>query len=272
MKFLVPYDFTEITRTALDHALGMAPVFDAEIELFHVIKNEKNRAEAEQKLEELIGSLPAEKKARVSFKIQMGNIFKDIAKQADEGDADLMVMGTHGAKGLQKILGSNAIKVVNSSSTPFIITQTKGPKKDIRKIVMAVNLTKESVQIVKFASQLAQKFKAEIHLLCQPQKDEFLAKRLNNNITRARQFLVKEDVSYQVEMLDGKDSFAQEVTAYSQANDADLFAVVHYTESLIPQFDNFSQAMITNDLETPVLILNGSEMKGVKTKYSFISI
>ncbi len=271
MKFLVPYDFTEVTRTALDHALAMAPAFDAKIEVFHIIKSESDRADAEKQMEELINGLAAGEKSRVYGKIQVGNIFKDISKEADDGDAHLLVMGTHGAHGLQKIFGSHAIKVVSSSNTPFLITQEKGPE-DIMRIMMAVNLTKESVQIVKYASELAKKFRAEIHLLCQPESDEFLQHQLKNNITRARQYLVKEGVAHEVDVLRGAHSLAHEVIEYGKKNHADLFAVVHYTESLIPQFDTFSQDMITNEWGIPVLIMNGSEMTGMRQKYGFISI
>ncbi len=271
MKFLVPYDFTEITRTALDHALALAHAFDANIEVFHIIKQESDRAGAERLFDELIDDLPAVDKPIVQAKIQVGNIFKDISKEAEDGDAHLLVMGTHGAHGLQKLFGSHAIKIISSSSTPFLITQEKAPKA-IERIMMAVNLTKESVQIVKYASELARKFKAEIHLLCQPESDEFLNNQLKNNIKRARKYMVKEGVEHEVDVLRGVHSLAHEVIEYGKKNDADLFAIVHYTESLIPQFDTFSQDMITNEWGIPVLIMNGSEMKGVRMNYGFISI
>ncbi len=271
MKFLVPYDFTEITRIALDHALAIAPAFDAEVLLYHVIDDESERAEAEQKFKDLLKVLNGDN-TDVQSKVQLGKIFKDISREAEEGDAHLLIMGTHGAHGLQKIFGSHAIKVIKSASTPFMITQNKGPAESIKQIMMPVNLTRESVQIVKYAAELAQKFEARIHMLCQPETDEFLERQLKNNIARARKYLTKEGVASEVDMLPGKKSLSQEVIEYGHAHQADLFAVVHYSESLIPQFDTFSQDMITNEYGIPVLIMNGNEMKGIKLKYSFISI
>ncbi len=272
MKFLVPYDFTDVTRIALDHALALAPKFDASIELFHVVKSENDIPVAQELFENLLDTLPAEGKTRIESKIQVGSIFKDISKEADEGDAHLLVMGTHGAHGLQKLFGSHAVKVISSSNTPFMVTQEKGPEGAIKKIAMAVNLSKESVQIVKFAAELAKKFKAEIQLLCQPENDEFLAKQLSNNITRAKQYLQKQNVAYKVEMLRGTHSLSHEVIEYGKKNNSDLFAIVHFSESLIPQFDTFTQDMITNEWGIPVLTINGNEMTGVRIKYSFISI
>ncbi len=272
MKFLVPYDFTPVTRSALDYALAMAKAFDAKVEIFHLIKDESIRPEAETKFAQLIDSLGEDEKKKVFSKIEVGSIFKDISKQADEGDAHLMIMGTHGAHGLQKVFGSHAIKVVKSSNTPFLVTQENGTPRNIKRIVMAVDLAKESVQIVKYASELAKKFGAEIHLTCQPKEDEFLSRQLENNILKARKYLKNQGVHYEVDMLRGAHGLAHEVIEYGKKHDADLFAVVHSSESLIPQFDTFSQDMITNEWGIPVLIMNGNEVAGVRTNYSFISI
>ena len=272
MKYLVPYDFTSISRTALDHALMFAKPTNAEVELFHIIDKEADRLEAEKKFEELLSTLNEELRKSISWKVTVGDIFEDIGKEAEAGNAQLLIMGTHGAKGLQKLFGSNAIKVITSSNTPFIVTQSKGPMEDIKRVVFPVNLARESVQILRFAKVLAKKFDAEIHLVCQPEKDEFLSHQLGNNILRARQYLQKQGVTHEVDLLRGLHSLSHEAIEYGKKNKADLFAAVHFPESLIPQFDTFSQDMITNEWGIPVLIMNGSETAGVKTNYSFISI
>lgn len=272
MKVIVPYDFTPVTRTALDHALRWAETLDGHIELLHIIKDEDERAGAEQQFSELLDGLKNGSRERVETRVRKGDIFKDISKEAQEGDAQLLVMGTHGAKGLQKILGSHAIKVVTSSNTPFVVTQAAGPGEKIERIVLPVDLTKESIQIVKFAGKLAQKFKAEIHLVTKAVKDEFLVRKLQNNINVARRQLKVDAVAHEVSSLPGKKSFHQEVMDYGAKHRADLFAIAHFPDSLIPQFDKFSQELITNKLEVPVLIVNAAEVGGVKGNYSFVGI
>lgn len=272
MKYLVPYDFTPVTRSALDHTLAIAKSEPGEIELLHVISEESARSDAETHFTELLGSLSEEERKLVTTKIRVGNIFHDINLEAEEGNFQLLIMGTHGAKGLQKLLGSHAIKVITSSSTPFIITQEKGPNHSIERIVLPVDLSHERVQIASFAGELAKKFHAEVHIVSKPQRDEFLVKRLNNNINKVRRQLKKDGVTHEVSQLDGKQAFHKEVIDYGAKHRADLFAIAHYPETLLPQFENFSQALITNKLETPVLIVNAKEVAGVKSAYSFIGI
>jgi nucleotide-binding universal stress UspA family protein len=272
MKILVPYDFSSITRTALDHALFLAKLADAKIELLHIVDKENKLADAEHNFRELIKLFSEEDRSLIGTKVKVGDIFKDIAKEGEAGDFQLLVMGTHGEKGLQKILGSNAIKVITSGNLPFLVTQSKGPKTTIKRIVMPVNLTKESLQIVEFAASAAKRFDADIHIVHEPETDEWLVKKIKINVAHVNNFLNKEKVKHTVVSLPGKKSFADEVIDYGAQNNADLFAVAHFTESILPQFDRFSQELITNGLQVPVLILNATDVGRVKGHYTFIGM
>ncbi len=271
MKYLVPYDFTPIARTALDHALSIGKSIDGEVELLHIIAEEDERIIAEDRFADLLSSLPADARSKVKTNVAKGDIYTDIAKEAEEKNYDMLVMGTHGPKGLQKLFGSRAIKVITSSHTPFIVTQTKGPAPSTELIVMPVDLSKESVQVVRFAGDIAKRFDAAIHIVGKPEKDEYLRHALNNNITNAKNYLQKHGVRYEVHELEGKHSLEEEVINYGEMHGADLFAVAHFSESILPQFDLFSQHMITNRLEIPVLILNASEV-GEISNWAFLSM
>lgn len=272
MKFLVPYDFTDITRNALEHAVSLSYSFPGEIELLHIVDSESKRENAEDQLEKLVPEVKVNDETVITTKVRVGSIFEDINKEANEGHAQLLVMGTHGAHGLQRILGSNAIRVITSSKTPFIITQSREPGEGINNIVIPVDLTKERMQVLRFAAVTANKFGSKVHLVCKPETDEFLKKKLNNNILQARQFLAKEGVESEVHLLEGKKSLYQEVIDYGKEINADLFAIAHYPKGLLPQFDSFSQEMITNDPQIPVMVVNASEITGVRSAYSFIGI
>lgn len=272
MKILVPYDFTPITRTALDHAFALGRTLEGEIALLHIIDNQSLRSKAEAGFKTLLEGLTDNERSVLTTHVRVGDIFKDITREAEAGDYQLLVMGTHGAKGLQKVLGSKAIKVITSGNTPFIVTQSKGPSESIKRIVLPVDLTKESVQIVKFAAQIAKRFDAEIHIVGKNEKDEWLNTKLKNNISYLRRVLNEQGVKHVVAGLDGKTALAQEAIDYGTANKADLYAVAHFSESILPQFDRFSQDMITNPALTPVLIANATEVGGVKGQYAFLSV
>lgn len=272
VKYLVPFDFTPITRTALDHALFFSKADNGKVELLHIIDKESSRTEAIEKFNQLMDELEPAEKAKIGFKVRVGNIYTDIANEANHGDFQLLVMGTHGAKGLQKLLGSKAIKVITSSQTPFVVTQKEGPKQSIKRIVLPIDLTTERLQITSFASNLAQKFNAEVHLVHAVENDEFLAKRIKNSLIKVKRILEKKEVRYSIAPIKTKKSWTDAVLDYGQEHEADLFAIGYYPASLLSQFETFSQNLITNPLGIPVLIANVEELTGVNTNYSFIGI
>jgi len=272
MKFLVPYDFSPITRTSLDHALSIQSQVGGDIELLHIIGSEKDRAEAEGGFTQLLDALDDADRAKVGTKVRVGDIYTDIAKEADEGDHDLLIMGTHGAKGFQKLFGSRALKVITSAQTPFIVTQKKGPEDSIKKIVMPIDLQKESVQIIRFAADLAERFESEIHLVTPQETDEWLLKKIQTNIYNAKDYLDKRGVRYQVNEVEGDGSFGKEVIDYGAKYRADMFAITYFTESILPQFETFAQDIITNKFEIPTLIVNTVQVDDINTNFTFIGM
>lgn len=273
MKLLVPFDFTPITESALQHALKISDSLSASVELLHIVSKESLVAEAEQKLAAVVAELLIQYQERVSISVKVGDIFKDIAAAAEqEASADLIVMGTHGAKGMQKLLGSHAIKVVTSAKVPFIITQEKLPESEISRIVLPVSLSKESLQIVKYSTYLAKQYGAEIHVVYEEETDEFLLKKLTNNMILVKKHFAENKVDYKLEPLKGSGSLQEKTISYGAKNRADLFAIAYFSDSVLPQFDRFAQDMITNNMEIPVLIVSTHQIKKVNTNYSFIGI
>jgi nucleotide-binding universal stress UspA family protein len=238
------------------------------------VKKEKEISEAQSRLDAVISKLDlGEDAPTVNSKVVVGNIIQDIGKMAGYTDATLIVMGTHGATGLQKLLGSNAIRVITNSGTPFLVVQERLPRNDeINRIVMPVDLAKESIQILQFAVDLAKQFGAEIHVVGSHQSDEWLINKVRNNITNVRNYLKKNGIGFSVKSLEGKKSYQEEVADYAQEVGADMMAVAYYSESLLPQFDTFAQSLITNEMQMPVLIVDANEIGQVSGQYSFLSI
>jgi nucleotide-binding universal stress UspA family protein len=271
MTYLVPFDFSPVAESALKHALLVAAITDSNVELLHLVKSQGDIAAAEKKFGPVLAALPENQRAKVTTKVIAGDIFTDISKIAEFTDAQLIIMGTHGAKGFQKLFGSYAIKVITSSAIPFIITQEKAPGDSFRTIVLPVDLTKESVQILKFAADLASKFNSEIHLVGAEQSDPWQAKRIANNIQLAKNHLSKHKIRHVVSTLKGDKDFAKEVLEYGAAHNADLYAITYFTEILLPQFDTFAQSMITNAQQMPVLVVNAHALSSAQ-QYAFISV
>ena len=132
---LVPTDFAEASAKALQLAVQLALRFDAKLTLLHVwelpiypymdfMLNSEIIGEIEEAatkglaraVEELQKTLPG-----AQGKLKTGFPWQGILDATEEVGADLVVMGTHGRRGLSRLtLGSVAEKVVRLSKVPVL--------------------------------------------------------------------------------------------------------------------------------------------------------
>ncbi len=272
--YLIPHDFSAAADSAVQHALNLARETGADLRLLHVVKKESEVTAAEHQLNEVAKTLAlGDDDPALDTKVIVGNIFEDIGKMANYSDTQLIVMGTHGAKGMQRLFGSYALRVITSSHIPFLVVQeekTSTPGCD--RIVMPLNLNRESTQVLKFAEDLATQFNSEIHIVVEHQTDEWLINKIRNSILMAKKHMSERGISCTAEIMPGKKAFNKEVVEYAVENKADLLAVGYFTESLLPQFDTFAQSLLQNEANIPVLIVNAEAVGKVAGQYSFISV
>jgi len=132
---LVCTDFEASSARALELAVEMAKAFDARLTVLHVwsipiypymdfmvnsevVSNVENRAfaELEATLAALRKQLPSAKS-----KLKTGEPWSGILEAIEELEPDLVVMGTHGHRGINRaLLGSVAEKLVRLSPVPVL--------------------------------------------------------------------------------------------------------------------------------------------------------
>jgi nucleotide-binding universal stress UspA family protein len=134
-RILVPTDFSLCSLNALGQAEELARTRGAELMLLHVERvpvagsrmAEVTHAAAEAELARTTERLRAHG-LEVRGILRMGAADEEILSVAETERADLLVMGTHGRKGVaHMVLGSVAERVVRGAPCPVL---TVGPGKD----------------------------------------------------------------------------------------------------------------------------------------------
>lgn len=258
--FIVPHDFTSAGDVALDHAIATAKSVDAQIFILHVVGKEKNIAEAERNLASLI---EGRKEAGVELipNVRIGNIFEDISEFAAEHHAELIFMGTHGAHGWQYLIGSRALKVITSSSVPFIVVQEKGIKPTgYDDIVVPMDLNKETKQKLTIVAELATYFNSRVHVITPDETDDFLRHQVKANIQFANKFFTERGIEITTTVAPSS-GFDKEVVKHAVQIDADLIAIMNLNRNnfLGTITANYEQYIITNDAKIPALVVNPIE-------------
>jgi len=257
---LVPWDFTYVTNNALLHALTFIKTNDNKwkIVLLNVVKNDKTKNTALAELAKSKAQIKEKYNFEVDTIVKEGSIFKAIDEAADEVNAVLVLMGTHGIQGMQKITGSWALKVVASSDTPFIIVQGPPKHEEYNNIVFPVDFRKESKQKLSYVSDLAKFFNSKVHIFVPNNSDELLMKKINNNLAFAKKFLDGKEVNYQITTSMANGTFTKQVLDFARYIEADIIAIV-ITKDI--GFNDYifgaeEQQLIANNLEIPVVCIN----------------
>lgn len=261
-NFIVPHDFTEVADNALAHAIATARPLGAQIFVLHVVAKEKNIREAELKLQEIITS-NASSGVELIPTVRMGSIFEDIGEFAAEHHAELIFMGTHGAHGWQHITGSHALKVITSSTVPFIIVQEKEIKETgYDDIVVPLDLNKETKQKLAYVANIATYFKSRVHLITPDESDEFLRHQVKANIQFAVKFFHERGIEVTTKVAPNS-GFDKEVVKHAVNLDADLIAIMNLNRNNMLGVITASheQYILTNDAQIPTLIVNPVEGK-----------
>ena len=135
-RILVPTDGSPEGERAVAHALDLAAVHGAEVHALYVINtasyagmpmetswegvDDLLRADAEAAVDD-VRELAAERGVDVATAIVDGSPSREIIRYAEDNDCDVVVMGTHGRGGIDRLLlGSVAEKVVRGSAVPVL--------------------------------------------------------------------------------------------------------------------------------------------------------
>ncbi len=172
-------DFSPSAQSALSYALNLAHGYDAEVCSVNVLPHlpfveapqpdpEQARFLATQRMTDLVGS-ESFRGVRHKELIQEGEVADVLSKLVREYDIDLIVIGTGGRKGLEKLLlGSVAEEVFRNAECPVL---TVGPHATpwetgkLRHILFATDFGPESIHGLPYAMSLAEENRALLTLL-----------------------------------------------------------------------------------------------------------
>jgi len=187
-KILFPADFSRCANQAFSHAIYLAKKHRAELHIMHVITSFEaypyispnefpNREEIDEILNRnasmLINKLVDKDitglkniKRTIKRGISEAPVILDYLK---DNDIDLIVMGTHGRRGLNSLfLGSTTEEVVRLSHCPVItIRELKEPItiESPKRILVPIDFSDHSLKALEYAKEIAEIFDSRLQLL-----------------------------------------------------------------------------------------------------------
>lgn len=258
---LVTWDFTQMSENALLHSIKLSRNVETKIRLVHVIKpgDPQIKLEAEEKIKKEISRIQDQYKLLCESVILEGSLFSAITEYLRDGDAIMVIMGTHGIKGPQKYFGSHALKVIIGSEVPFIVVHDKPANMDrYANIIFPIDFKSENKEKLQWAIYLGKYFNSKVHLFKAPVTDSSLVKKVNVNLNFAIRFLIQNNLDYEIHTAKKYGSFSKEMVSFGKEINADLILITttkHIT-FLDYLFGANEQYVIDNPAGIPVMCVN----------------
>lgn len=180
-RILFPTDLSDGARQAFPQAVFLADWHDATLHILNVRK-QSDASDAEtlpaspDTLADWLGasadgaSMPdLERLSLIQEQVASDSAPERIVAYAEDVDIDLIVMGTHGRRGLHRMLvGSVTEEVVRTAPCPVLTVRTSAdasPKQAIRRVLVPVDFSEASTAAIRHAKEIALTYGAEIDLL-----------------------------------------------------------------------------------------------------------
>ena len=263
-KIIVPTDLTSAAQQAIRQATAIASKTGSSITLFHVLDNKSSSLEEVRKaLDTEAGNIKKEKGINCDILIKEGNLFEVISYVACEKDYDLMVIGTHGIKGIrQMFFGADILKLVVRIPVPVLVVQEESPLiGSFQKVVLPVsshNIFRSAVDVILLFAGI---YDLEVHLYSIHKAGFVWSDQMLKNIEEAtllfqskgvRMIRVKEEQEvYSM-------GYAKQTVRYAQSIGADALWMIS-----VPTEENYyfaqsdKETMLLNDFHIPVLCTGG---------------
>lgn len=263
---LVPTDFSETCQNAIDYAVNLAEIMGYSVQVLHVINREtksKLGKDAEtmvkSKLQDIVENIQSAGKVKAGYIYREGSIFDIINEVSEELGANLMVLGTHGKKGLQYLLGSFALKVISDSPVPVCVVQRKKfPAHGFKKVVFPIGLYTESRQQVRYVVNFPAKEAVDLIMFQQFSTDPAEKSKIEIVTGQIEDEFKRQGIRYTIHSAEKQSGYADQLIDFAVANNADIILMMTDSNIDHPEFNNssWSETLIFNEAQIPVLCIN----------------
>jgi len=277
IKILVPTDFSTCANNAVDVALQIANQLNGEVHFYHRmdLPNIWNELSVEEKTaftetqvkikktHEALNQLEkrskeAYPKVRITTTFSQGHLISTITQYVDAFDIDLIVMGSHGASGINEwLIGSNTQKVVRLAHCPVLTIKNSIEKIDFSHIVFAANYDSNLKPAFRQLIDFARLFNAHLHLLT-VDTPSFYQEPQYAVIESMEEFkqLCKEKVECSIHHFEDLNTL-QGIKHFSEKFDIKMVAMAtHGRKKLARAIMGSLTETVVNHLEIPVLSIN----------------
>ena len=272
-KILLLTDFSELANNATQYTFRIATKTKSEVEILHIINTpidwvklplDKEKLYPEIKSE--IGNAKAKlsalqmKFSKEGVKAIESLVFnvgvENIPQYITQDKYDLIIMGSHGSKGIKEFaIGSNAQKVIHTSEVPVLVVKNPPQNENFNRMVMTSTFEENQSPYFKRMFKYATDLAVDIDLLYVNTPYNFKeTEEIEKMFTLFCKDCSKKNCSkYHVDALNEERG----IQFFMSNSDADLMTIATEKKSILSSlFSPSLSEAIVNHLDIPVLVFH----------------
>lgn len=270
---LVPIDFSDYSEHALEVAAKIAKRHGASLVALHMMGLSQavlTKDDSQEVFEAMYYMKLADKRfeefldrdylkgLEIQTTVQNYKLFHEIDSVAQEFNADLIVMGSHGSSGLREVfVGSNTEKVVRTSEIPVLVVKNRMGDEPMNKVVFANNFDEENVNSFLKAKKLFDDLGVEMQMVYVNTPGDGFRSTQEMEEKVSKFFLKAElDGTYTMNDVNYYNAYSIEegIFTYSNKVNADLIAIpTHGRKGLAHFFSGSISEDLVNHSDLPVI-------------------
>lgn len=276
---LVPVDFSESSLNALDTAVAMAKRHKAALTMLHVTDElvpyygnidvlpitapviEIIKEGSNLRLETYASMLKKKHQIDIGTKTTQGFVASEICATAQNLDADIIVMGTHGVSGFREFfIGSYAYEVVKRAPCPVLTVPPNGKWEVFSKIMFPIRNTEDALEKYDFLRKIIRKNQAVLFVLgLSEDKVQSSTNWIETMLLRFKKTLNEDDITYLISQQAPAERTASFILETAEQEKIDLIAITATLDRDMNEFFIGPYAQqIVNHSKVPVLSIRST--------------
>lgn len=243
-QILVPTDFSKYAEIALKQSVLFANKNDCDVVLMHVIPSLKKLNGTEEsvdlihrKLQKLVDSVHSFCEVKVFTIIESGKVISQILKKEKEISPEYLFIGTDASANVNS---STTLQILNNVNCPLVVFSSRADKNSCNKIVLPLDLTKETKQKIEQTIRVAKIYGSEVHIVSAASlENDDQCDRLRVQLNQVKGTFSRLRIDCVTKIIRTKNDIevmANAINDYADDINADLIVIMTRQETKIQKF------------------------------------
>jgi nucleotide-binding universal stress UspA family protein len=261
---LIPFDFSPVAEYAVAHGLLAAQALRCGICLLYVKtstedailnKEDTGCGEALLKLSEYSAQVNRQDPVEITTLVRPGNLFQVVNTVLKERKPMMMIVGTHGKKGLQHLFGSYALRMVLDASCPVMVVQKPPPRQGYRCFTLPVTSDSGVSPLVDWVEKLSSPENCSVQIVVPAGAGPVMTRQISESKSLITDRLKKKRITGIEEQIDVPGDFLSGVADRIASTCSDLIITLAMPAAGATGYDfsAWTERLMFNDEGIPVL-------------------